>query len=1239
MQSAPFVYTKSGLYDNLNIRVNYKDSLTPITLALCADPPSFEVVSATQPTCAGQLTGSIFVDGFGTEAVEYSINGGATFQATGTFNGLAAGSYNVVIRYIARPTCITTHPGNPVVINALTGTPVITAPTVTQPLCPVFTGTIVVNATGTGTLEYSVNGAAGPWQLSATFGLLAPGSYNIAARLQATPGCISLYSGNPVVINPVVAPVVVTQPLNKVICQNGNTTFTITDNNPVPAPTYQWQISTAGAGGPWTNLANVAPFSGVTTTTLVVTGAGIIYNGNFFRCVVTNVCGPTPSNGASLTVNPLPIVNNGPSGLCAPVTLTASGNANTYVWTPAGGLNTTTGPTVIATPTTTTVYTVTGTITATGCQNSASVTVLGTPVTPVVSPAAPVICAGDIQPLTVAPSMMTVTYSGASLAIPAPPSTGAGTGAPASVYPATVTVSGLPATGARVKSVSLNGLSHTFPADMDILLQHSPTSTNVVVLSDVGGATDIVNGNIVLDDAAATLAPAILVSGTYRPTNPAGTDQFPAPGPGGLTQTNLPLSTFTGNLNGIWNLFVTDDAGVDIGSLNNWSITFEVPTALWSPATGLYTNPAATTPYVLGTPASTVYFQQSPTVQTAYTYTVTNTLGTCTAANTGSVTVTVNPLPVFTVTPDNQCTPVTLTAAGNATTYSWSPAYGLNTTTGTTVTATPPLNTTYSVLGTITTTGCTATQTVTANATPATPVVTPTAISICEGAVTQLSVAPTAITTQNGGTITIPAGAPTTTSGPASPYPATMAIGGLPASGVRVKSVQINGISHTFPSDVDMMLRSPSGTNVTLMSDAGGSTVVSAANLVFDDAAAAVLPAAIVSGTYKPTNIGAADTYPAPGPGAITDATPALANFTGNLNGTWNLYINDQVGGDVGNITSWSITFEITGALWTPAATLFTNAAGVIPYVAGTMASPVYAKPTITTVYSATRATATCTSGTATSTVTVYNPIVITTHPATQTVCQGVNVTFSVVHSGNFPAYQWQLSTDNGTTWGPIAGANSSSITLPAVTTALSGRRYRVVITNTCTTVTSNAAILTVNPLSTVVATDLFTQRICISDTLVPLVGTPVGGSWSGIGVSGFNFVPGATAIGGPYVLTYTYTNTFGCTTTDTTSVRVVDCPERIRLLRNDGAVLYPNPNNGNFFIRMNSVLYSYLAMDVYTSAGHLVSRKQFGGLVYGRVIPVNLTHLPTGIYLVKLYYDDGVRTSEKTFEVMIGRQ
>lgn len=1235
MESKPYVYTKSGLYDNANARVSYKDSLTPILLAPCTTPPVVNAPTVTQPTCSGSLTGTIVVNATGVDVLEYSINGGATFQASNTFTGLAAGNYNIVVRLQPTPSCVTTYSSNPVVINALTGTPTVTAPTVTQPVCPVLTGTIVVNASGTGTLEYSVNGGS-TWQVSNTFSGLAAGNYNIVVREQSNPGCSTVYSGNPVTINTVIPPIIVTQPSNRVICQNGNTTFTITDNAPVPAPTYQWQISTNG-GTTWTNLANVAPFSGVTTTTLTVTGAGLVYNGNLFRCAVTNVCGTSNSNSASLTVNPLPTVNAGPSGLCAPVTITASGNANTWAWSPATGLNTTTGTTVVATPTVSTVYTVTGTITATGCQNSASVTVMGTPATPVITPAAPVICAGTIQPLTVAPTTVTVSYSGAAFNIPGS-GTGASTGAPAGIYPASVNVTGLPTSGVRVKSIALNGISHTWPSDIDIVVQ-SPTGTNVVVMSDAGGSVDIVNANLVFDDAAASLLPATIVSGTYRPTNAAGPDAFPAPGPGSITQVNQPLSNFTGNFNGNWNLFAVDDLGGDAGSLTSWTITFEVATAVWTPVTGLYSNANATIAYVAGTPASTVYFKQSPATTTAYTYTVTNTLGTC-SSGPASVTVTVNPLPTVSVSPTGQCGPVTLTATGNANSYSWSPAAGLSTTTGTTVTANPTLNTTYTVTGTITATGCTSSATTTVNATPATPVVSPTSINICLGNTTTLTVAPTAITTGNAGTITIPAGAPgNTAAGVASPYPGAISVGGLPASGVRVKSVNINGISHTWPSDIDMLLQAPNGAYVILMSDRGGSTDIVNANLVFDDAALLLLPTTgITSGTYRPTNTGGPDNFPAPGPGSVTQVGPALSTFTGNFNGDWKLFVNDQAGGDVGAISSWSITFEITGAVWSPTTGLYSDPTAITPYVANTMAGTVYAKPTTTTTYTVNRSTATCTSGNATSTVTVYQPVAITTQPANQTVCAGATATFSVVASGNLQTYQWQLSTDNGTTWTNISGANSTTYVVSNTTTALNGRRYRVIVTNSCNTVTSNAATLTVNALPTVAVNDLFNQRICISDTLVPLVGTPAGGSWSGIGVSGTYFIPPATAVG-TYLLTYSFTNTAGCTSTDTTTVKVSDCPERIRLLRDNAVILYPNPNSGQFYFRMNSVLYNYLAMKVYTTTGQLVHTQQWKGLVYGRVVPINVTHLPAATYMVRFIYDDGARTSEKTFRVVVGGQ
>jgi subtilisin-like proprotein convertase family protein len=1020
---------------------------------------------------------------------------------------------------------------------------------------------------------------------------------------------------------------ITTQPVNRIICDGGNTTFNIIVNSVTP-PSYQWETSTNG-GGIWTPLTNTPPFSGVNTATLTLTNVSTAYNGHMFRVQILNACGNQTSAEVTLTVNPLPTISAGPTGLCAPQTLTATGNSNTYTWSPATGLNTTTGPVVIANPTVTTTYTVTGTITATGCTNTATVTVLGNPPTPVITPSAPVICAGQIVGLTVQQSS---SFSGGSITIPAgAPTTTSGVAAP---YPATINVSGLPTSGMIVKSITLNGMNHTFPGDIDMVLQ-SPTSTNVILMSDVGGGNDIVNGTITFDDAAATGLPGTIISGTYRPTNTAGPDNFPAPGPGSITNINPTLATFTGNFNGVWNLYINDQAGGDVGNITSWSITFAVSpiaTAIWTPVTGLFSNPAGTIPYVAGTPATTVY--ASPAVTT--TYTVTNVAGAC-SSGPSTVTVTVNPLPTVSVAPNNQCGPVTLTATGNSNTYTWSPAAGLNTTTGATVIANPQLNTTYTVTGTITATGCSNTATATVNATPATPTITPSSVSICRDQTIMLTANPVTATTANGGQIIIPAGAPTTTSGIANPYPGTIDAGGLPVGGVRVKSVQINGFSHTFPGDVDVVLQSPTGQNVILFSDHGGGTDAINANLVFDDAAATTLPAAIVSGTYRPTNAAGPDNFPAPGPGSITNINPTLSTFTGDLNGSWKLFVNDQAGGDVGVISSWSITFEINGANWSPVTGLFLDPAATVPYVAGTYASPVYAKPTTTTTYSVTRSNGSCASTAGSVTVTVFIPIAITTQPTNQTVCQGANATFSVVTTGNFQSYQWQVSTVTPAVFTNIPGANSATLTLTAVTAAMNGYQYRVVVTNTCTTVTSNVATLTVNALPTVVATDLFNMRVCLTDTLVPLVGTPTGGNWTGVGVSGFNFVPTATAVG-TYILTYSYTSAAGCTRTDTTSIKVIDCPERIRLLRNDAVILYPNPNNGNFNIRINSTLYNYLGVSVYNSAGALVRTMKFGGLVYGRIIPIDLSYLPSSTYMVKFYYDDGIRTSEKTFKVVVSR-
>ncbi len=51
------------------------------------------------------------------------------------------------------------------------------------------------------------------------------------------------------------------------------------------------------------------------------------------------------------------------------------------------------------------------------------------------------------------------------------------------------------------------------------------------------------------------------------------------------------------------------------------------------------------------------------------------------------------------------------------------------------------------------------------------------------------------------------------------------------------------------------------------------------------------------------------------------------------------------------------------------------------------------------------------------------------------------------------------------------------------------------------------------------------------------------------------------------------------------------------------------------------------------------MSTKQWSGLVFARVIPVNLTNLPAGVYMVRLYYGDGMdRGADRTFQIIVAR-
>ena len=169
------------------------------------------------------------------------------------------------------------------------------------------------------------------------------------------------------------------------------------------------------------------------------------------------------------------------------------------------------------------------------------------------------------------------------------------------------------------------------------------------------------------------------------------------------------------------------------------------------------------------------------------------------------------------------------------------------------------------------------------------------------GTVTYTFTLPATTSFTNAVSVTIPS------QGGASPYPSTINVSGLTGL-VSKATVRLNGLTHAFPDDVDVLLVSPSGRKVVLMSDAGGGHAVTNLALSFDDGGA-LLPNAntIVAGTYNPTDHEPGDAFPSPAPVGTPGAT--LAAFKGGSpNGGWSLYVVDDSTGDGGSIAGgWTL--------------------------------------------------------------------------------------------------------------------------------------------------------------------------------------------------------------------------------------------------------------------------------------------------------------------------------------------
>lgn len=154
--------------------------------------------------------------------------------------------------------------------------------------------------------------------------------------------------------------------------------------------------------------------------------------------------------------------------------------------------------------------------------------------------------------------------------------------------------------------------------------------------------------------------------------------------------------------------------------------------------------------------------------------------------------------------------------------------------------------------------------------------------------------------------------------GPGSPYPSVNSQAGWTGAITDV-NVNLTDVSHTFPSDMDLLLEAPDGTTVMLASDSCGFEDVTGVQWRFDDGAPAGLTGGPCGGgTFKPTD-GApvGEALPAPAPAGPPAATLAALNGK-SPNGAWKLYATDDAGGDYGHIGDWNLEITTTESIGVP---------------------------------------------------------------------------------------------------------------------------------------------------------------------------------------------------------------------------------------------------------------------------------------------------------------------------------
>jgi gliding motility-associated-like protein len=513
-----------------------------------------------------------------------------------------------------------------------------------------YVGSTIADASGNWTLTHNLGKNAASLNASQTTPLKSTSSFSPCC----TPPTINL------------------QPITQTACVGGTATFT---GGSATGTIFKWVERKAGATS-FTALTDGPTYSGTQTKVLKISAIPIALNKAEYRLVVYG-CYPMDSSvtGVFLYLNRTKVTPN--QTICSGqnATLTASGSTS-YSWAPLTGLTPANGvgPTVSASPSSTTTYIVTGT--NGNCIDTAQVTVVvASSLVVTIAPIAPAICQGD---------KITLTASGAASFVWSP-STGLSSTTTASVIAnptttTTYTIIGTTGgcTGSTTVTVNVTPfVKMTATADQTICAGQSVT---LKVLTSAPATT--------FNWTASSLTATSLSTAKTLIITPAATTTYYVTGKYGAC-TDSAKTTVTLGPNMI--LSVTPSLEVCSGDPATTLTASGATSYGWSPATGLSSTTGAV---VSANPSNTT------------TYTVTGSNGICTASVT--TTITVKPLPfinissaTFTICAGNS---VQLLTTSDASVNSWSPAAGLDNSNALSPFASPSSNTNYTITGT--TNGC-----------------------------------------------------------------------------------------------------------------------------------------------------------------------------------------------------------------------------------------------------------------------------------------------------------------------------------------------------------------------------------------------------------------------------------------------------------------------------------------------------------------------------------------------------